>query len=105
MIISREDMTAHINAGRARRWTRELGPDHTVLTVAQMDDAWFVVLEGTDGYQQAPEPLAWVLTAAQTMLGGSATRRPRRPTPPELALLHSQSGLAEQRAGQARREQ
>lgn len=68
MIISREDMAAHIDAGRAQRWTHELGPDRMVLTAAHMDGTWYVVLDGAEGYQPAPEPLAAVLTAAQRAL-------------------------------------
>ena len=68
MIISREDMAAHINAGRAERWTHGLGPDHLVLTVARMDGRWFAVLDGENGYQPAPEPVAALLTAWRTAL-------------------------------------
>lgn len=69
MTISRDDMTAHIEAGRAWGWTRELGPEHLVPAVAQLDGVWFAVLAGTDGYQRAPEPLTWLLRAAQMMMG------------------------------------
>lgn len=69
MIISRADMTAHIEAGRARPWTRALGSENMVPAVAQLNGEWFVVVAGTDGYQRAPEPLAWLLTAAQLVLG------------------------------------
>ncbi|WP_018685325.1 hypothetical protein [Actinokineospora enzanensis] len=68
VMISREEMAAHIDAGRAQRWTHELGPDRMVLTAARMDGVWYVVLDGAEGYQPAPDPLAAVLTAAQQAL-------------------------------------
>lgn len=67
-MISREDMDAHIDAGRAQRWTHQLGPDRMVFVAAHMDGTWYVVLEGTDGYQPAPEQLAALLTAKQKLL-------------------------------------
>lgn len=68
MTISREDMDGHISAGRAQRWTHELGPDRSEPLAARFGGIWYVVLEGHEDYQPAPEPLASVLAQASTAL-------------------------------------
>jgi hypothetical protein len=68
-MISREQMESLIDAGRATRWTRELGRDRLVPVAAWMDGTWYVVLDGAEDYQPAPEPLAAVLTAVSRALG------------------------------------
>lgn len=68
-MISRSEMEGLIAAGRAQRWTRELGPDRLVPVAAQLDGAWYVVLDGSEDYQLAPEPLTAVLTAVARALG------------------------------------
>jgi hypothetical protein len=68
-MFSREEMEAFIAAGRAQRWTRELGRDRLVPVAAHMDDTWYVVLDGFEHYQPAAEPLAAVLTAVSRALG------------------------------------
>lgn len=60
--ISPEDMNEHIKAGRAEPWTSPLGPDQEVLPAARMDGIWYVVVDGTPGYQPAPPQLDELLT-------------------------------------------
>ena len=55
--ISVEEMSGHINAGRARRcpWP---------VAAAWLDGTWFVVFHGQPDYQAASHALAALLTAA-----------------------------------------
>jgi len=78
-MISREEMEQFIASGRAQRWTQALGPDRIVPVAAHMDGAWWVVLDGFDGFQPAPGPLADVLDAVSHALGQAhdAERRAR----------------------------
>ncbi|WP_018685416.1 hypothetical protein [Actinokineospora enzanensis] len=64
MTISRDEMEAHIRAGRARKWTHAVGPGHTVFSAAKLGDQWFVVLIGHTGYSPVTELLSTVLTGA-----------------------------------------
>ena len=65
-MISREEMDRHVDNGRASRWEQPLG-DRMPLAV-ELDGAWWVVLEGTESYQRAPEQLATVLSAHRAAL-------------------------------------
>ena len=79
MHITREDMTAHINAGRAEEWTHALAG--MMPTAARMDDAWYVILDGTDNYQPAPQPLADILTTTHALLATADATLAQADTP------------------------
>jgi hypothetical protein len=66
MLISREDMEEHIRAGRALRWAHPVAG--RTFMAARLDGTWFVVLQGMDDYQQAPDELATGLTTWQEQL-------------------------------------
>lgn len=68
MNISREEMTANIHAGRASRWTHELGRDRLIFAAASLDGTWYAVLDGTGDYQEVPAPFAALLTTLQATL-------------------------------------
>lgn len=74
MLISREEMDGHVSAGRAERWTQELGPDRLRPNAVLMDGTWYVVLEGVDGYQPANEALAELLSTAMAALSIADTK-------------------------------
>ena len=65
MIISRDDMDAHIHAGHAQPWSRGTGPDRLVWTAARI---WWVVLPGDGIYRPALAPLTKALNSAQDVL-------------------------------------
>jgi len=65
-MISRATMDEHVAAGRAQRWTHELGPGRLVPQAALLDGTWFAIIEGEDGYQEASAELAAELTAGLT---------------------------------------
>ena len=66
MTISRDAMANHIATGQAQPWTHTL---HGQLpTAARYNNTWYVVLDGTDHYQPAPEPLATTLTTTNRAL-------------------------------------
>lgn len=66
MRITRDQMAHHITTGRARPWTHTL---HGLVPAATLlDGTWYVVIDGTDDYQPAPEPLATTLTQANAAL-------------------------------------
>jgi hypothetical protein len=65
MIISRDDMEAHIRAGHAQPWSRATGPDRLLWTAARI---WWAVLPGDGIYRPAPTPLTDALNSAQDVL-------------------------------------
>jgi hypothetical protein len=68
MTIGRDEMAEHVRAGRAQRWAYELGRDRLVLTAASLDGTWYVVMDGEENYEQAPAPLAALLTVLESCL-------------------------------------
>lgn len=66
--ISADNMTAHIAAGRATPWTQPLGPDQQVPVIARLDGAWYVVAQGSQNYQLAPDELVADLTRIDAAL-------------------------------------
>lgn len=66
MRITRDQMAHHITGGHAQPWTHTLHGQ--IPTAARLHDTWYVVLDGDDAYQPAPEPLATTLTQAHDAL-------------------------------------
>lgn len=62
-MISRAAMDEHVHAGRAQRWTHELGPDRLVPQAVLFDDTWYIVAAGGDDFQEASAEVAAELTA------------------------------------------
>jgi hypothetical protein len=69
-MISRSAMDQHVSEGRARRWTREIGPDHLVIQAALLDGRWFIIPAGADEFQEASADVAAELTAGLTIGAG-----------------------------------
>ncbi|MFJ5984438.1 hypothetical protein [Lentzea sp. NPDC092896] len=65
-MISRATMDEHVAAGRAQRWTHELGPGRLVPQAVLLDGTWFTVSEGEDDFQEASAELAAELTTGLT---------------------------------------
>lgn len=61
--ISAQEMAAHVRAGRAWRWTHELGRGRLILNAASLDGTWYAVLDDTGTYVEVPAPFAALLTA------------------------------------------
>jgi len=71
MHITRDEMTAHINAGHAQEWTQPLAG--LIPAAAELHSTWHVILDGTNTYQPAPPPLADLLTHARSRLTSADT--------------------------------
>ena len=70
VVISREDMIEHINAGRAFQWTEPVGG--LLPTVAEFGGTWYVVMQGEDVYRPAPPEVAEIFTTAKEDLRRAA---------------------------------
>ena len=75
--IGRDEMTGHINAGRARRLTHAVCG--VVFTAALLSDTWYaVMIDEGDAYQKVSEPLAALLTVLDAT-AGTPSHQPRWP--------------------------